>query len=691
MKQAGVGEMKTDPYIVGVDVGGTFTDLFFVNRRTGETFIDKVQTTPENRAAGIVGGIEANLPEHQGSLTIVHGTTAGTNALLEKKGAKTGLITTQGCRDVLEMRRRDRPQTWGLKGTFEPVVARPFRLEVHERVLASGEVLQSVDPEEVQAAAKKLIQMGCESVCISFINSYKNPENERIAARAVREVWPNTFVSCGSGILPEIREFERTSTTALNAYLQPVVSRYLENLQEELARITNEDTPVFIIQSNGGSMTLGQAAEFPIRTALSGPAAGVTAAQKIAEEAGYKNVLTCDMGGTSFDVAMIVDGDVAQTVSSDVDFGMTIRSPMTEITTIGAGGGSIVSVDRSGLLSIGPESAGSIPGPACYDQGGERPTVTDVQLVLGRINPDRFLGDGKKSLSLIRAEAAIEKHIARPLGLSVVAAAEAALKVTNSKLAGALRLVSIERGHDPGKLVALPFGGGGSLHIGALIDEIGIEKALIPPYPGVASAIGCTIADMKHDFLFGVHEALDEMDSEIVKKRIETFVSEGEKRLAASSLEFAKQKVNIHCEMSYQGQTHGIAVGLDSRTPSNQIKTRLSQGFRQQYEEMFGRLLDSPIKLMAITVTVIGKQLPTSLTTKLPLGSPSPDHHRRMYCDGEMHEVAVWWREDLPVGFTKEGPLIVEQKDTTIVVESRQSMIVDEGGRIIISRNNPQL
>ena len=331
----------------------------------------------------------------------MHGTTVGTNALLERAGAATGVITTQGFRDVLEMRRRDRPHTWGLWGTFKPVIPRDMRVEVNERVLADGTVLQTVDAEEVRAAAQTLLARGAQSCCIFFINSYANDANEKAALAAVLEVWPNEHLTTSSVILPEIREFERASTASLNAYLQPVIGSYLASLDAGL-RESGFAGELLIVQSNGGVMTAETARALPVRTALSGPAAGVIAAGRIAATAGLDNIITCDMGGTSFDVAVIANGESALAAQTSVDFGMVIRTPMIEITTIGAGGGSIAWVDRAGLLQIGPQSAGSDPGPACYGRGNDEPTVTDANLVLGRINAQRPIGGGSTVLGRSR-------------------------------------------------------------------------------------------------------------------------------------------------------------------------------------------------------------------------------------------------------------------------------------------------
>ena len=464
---------KTSSYLVGVDVGGTFTDIFFLDETTGSCKVAKVQTTLHNQAQGLLAGVLNNVDHAADITTVVHGTTVGTNALLERKGAKTGIITTSGFRDVLEMRRRDRPQTWGLWGSFSPVVPRDLRHEVPERTLADGTIQTAVNQDAVKEAVQKLLVAEVESISIVFINSYANPENEKIALKIVKELWPNEFVDVSSNILPEIREFERTSTTTLNAYLQPTIGRYLAKLEAGL-KDEGFKGQLLIVQSNGGVMTVETAKKLPIRTTLSGPAAGVIASAYIACEAGFPNVITCDMGGTSFDVSLVDNCKNSLSAQTNIGFGMTIRTPMIEITTIGAGGGSIAIVDDIKLLQVGPESAGSHPGPVCYGLGNDRPTVTDANLVLGRINADKPIGGTLSQLDVESAKASIEKHIAIPLGLEVMAAAEAIVKVANSKMAGAIRLVSIERGYDPNKFAAMPFGGGGALHVGALIRDVGL-------------------------------------------------------------------------------------------------------------------------------------------------------------------------------------------------------------------------
>ncbi len=544
--------------VLGVDVGGTFTDLLLFDAETKTFRTAKVPSQRGDESAGFMQGIAA--VSMGGSIgSIVHGTTVGTNTLLERRGPKIGVITTRGFRDVLEMRRRDRRRTWGLWGDFTPIVDRDFRMEVDERTLADGTIRQAVDEAAVRTAAIALRKRGAEALAIIFINSYANPDNEQKALAAAKAVWDNEFVSASHQVLPEIREFERSSTTALNSYLQPVVSSYLGKLEHALATQPFKGQ-FYIVQSNGGVMSTATARRFPVRTALSGPAAGVIAAATIARQAGYDNAITCDLGGTSFDVSVIVGGKASLAAQTTIDFGLVIRTPMIEITTIGAGGGSIASVDRGGLLQVGPESAGSVPGPACYGQGNQRPTLTDAHVVLGRINADKPIGGKLARLDVEAARRAIMTHVGKPLGIDVLQAAEAIVRVADARMAGAIRLVSIERGHDPAKFVGVPFGGGGALHVGAIVKEIGLEVALVPRFPGVTSALGCVIADLRHDQVQTLNLPLDGLDIAALDRRMVAAGEEVRSVVGSAGAMIDRIDLSFEFDMHYVGQTHTVAV-----------------------------------------------------------------------------------------------------------------------------------
>ncbi|MDR6869513.1 N-methylhydantoinase A [Bosea sp. BE125] len=678
--------------VVGVDVGGTFTDLFWFDEAEKRFRVAKVPSQRGDEAKGFIAGLTTFGPV-SGLASIVHGTTVGTNALLERKGAKVGVITTPGFRDALEMRRRDRRQTWGLWGDFTPAASRENRLEVPERTLADGTIRTAVDLDAVREAAKTLAAQGCEALAIIFINAYANPANERAALEAARAVWPNEHLACSSAILPEIREFERASTTALNATLQPLVGSYLGRLEDALAQ--DGFTGRFhIVQSNGGVMSTATARKLPIRTALSGPAAGVIAAAAIARAAGFPDVITGDLGGTSFDVSLIADGEAALAAQSTIDFGMVIRTPMIEITTIGAGGGSIARVDAGGLLEVGPESAGSRPGPVCYGGGNDRPTLTDANLVLGRIDGSKPLGT-LQSLDVEAAREAIRRKIAEPLGLDVMTAAEAIVKIANARMAGAIRLVSIERGHDPAKFLAMPFGGGGALHAGALIKEVGLRGALVPRFPGVTSALGCVIADIRHDGVQTVNLMLDGLDAAALDARMVEAGAEAHAIVADAGLSVERIDVLYELDMHYLGQTHTVAVPLPVTLTEGRTGVTgaiIREAFDKAYGAAFSRLLPGiPVRIVTLRTAAIGRRPAFDLTALAPAEGATLEAARRgsrqVYLEGQWRETAIWSRLDLPVGARIEGPAMLEQSDATILLDPGLTAEVDALGNLVILRS----
>lgn len=676
--------------IVGVDVGGTFTDLFVLDEAAGVARIVKVPSTRGEEARGFMNGIERVDTQGRGAggiATIVHGTTVGTNALLERKVARTGIITTTGFRDVLEMRRRDRPATWGLRGNFTPIVPRDLRLEVDERVLADGTVHTDVDIAQVEAAARELLEAGCDAVCVFFVNAYANPVNEQRAVAAVRALWPNGNVTAATEVLPEIREFERCSTATLNASLQPVVGSYLTRLESDL-KARGFGGELLVVQSNGGIMSRQTACDVPVRTALSGPAAGVIACAAIARAAGFANVVTGDMGGTSFDVSLVAGGEASLSAQTSIEFGMVVRSPMIQIETIGAGGGSIASVDAGGLLQVGPESAGSIPGPACYGRGNTRPTVTDANVLLGRIAADRPLGGGLLAkLDASLAASAIDEHVAKPLGLDVYAAAEAMLTVANAKMAGAIRLVSIERGHDPRQFAYMPFGGGGALHVCAMMREVGTTTGIVPRYPGVTSALGCVIADMRHDSVQTLNQPLAALDTADLVARVEALAEACQARLDSAGVRFEGVREIVELDMLYVGQSHTVRVPV---TRGQLDRDGIARAFETAYRDAFGRALEGiPVRIMNLRYARIGVRPKFDLAVLAPQAGAMPESlgTQRVYHAGQWWNAARYARLDLPVAATVAGPAILEQSDTTIWLEPGFSGRVDALGNLLITRD----
>jgi N-methylhydantoinase A len=673
-------------HIVGIDVGGTFTDLVWLDEASGTVTTAKVPSTPADQSVGLLHGLEAlGVPLHALHL-IVHGTTVATNAVLERRGAVCGLLTTRGFRDVLELRRRDRPDTYGLQGTFEPLIARDRRLEVTERTDYRGDILQPVDEQEVLAQARQLLAQGVEAVVVSFLHSYANPTNERRARQVLEKIWPNPYIVTAAEVLPEFREFERTSTAVVNAYVQPLIDRYLRSLAQQL-RQKGYQRDVLLIQSNGGVMSLDVSRRFSVNTVMSGPAAGVIAARAIAEQAGFTNVITCDMGGTSLDIALVAAGQPATTSEINLGYGIPIRVPMLDITTVGAGGGSIAWIDRGGYLQIGPQSAGADPGPACYGRGGTQPTVTDANLILGRINADAPFGsEGAWHLDRCRAEQAITAGVGDPLGLPLLEAARAIIAVANAKIAGSIRKISIERGHDPRDFVLVAFGGAGPLHAAALLRELGLSRVIIPYYPGLTSALGCIMADARHDFLQTINRRLDDLDLADVHRLFQQHVDEGQALLREEGISTERVGALFQADMAYDGQIHEVLTPLPSGTPS---RAELAAAFEASYRAQYGDTLGNrPMKVTTLRTTVIGVRPKTPLTPRLADNTGRLDEARHgwrtVYTDQAFVECPVYRRDRLSPHTTFTGPAIVEQADTTSYIAAGILVQVDAYGNLIL-------
>lgn len=678
--------MSGQTQILGVDIGGTFTDFFLFDPATRRFSTAKAPSNRGDEASGFLSGLN-KLELDPAQATIVHGTTVGTNALLERKGARIGVITTPGFRDVLEMRRRDRPNTWGLWGDFTPIVDRDMRLEVSERTLANGVIRAPVDLAGVEIATRRLLDMGAEALAIIFVNSYANPTNEALAAKAAREIWPNANVVASHEVLPEIREFERASTTALNAYLQPVVGGYLARI-EALLREKGSTNDLLIVQSNGGIMSAHTARRLAVRTALSGPAAGVIAAAAIGANAGYRDLITADLGGTSFDVSLVVGARPSLSAQSTVDFGLVIRTPMIEITTIGAGGGSIAGVDRAGLLQVGPESAGSVPGPVCYGRGNLRPTLTDAHVVLGRIDSESPIGGAMTRLDREGARRAVLEQVGNPLGLDAMQAAEAIVRVAEARMAGAIRLISIERGHDPANFALLPFGGGGALHVCAMIRDVGLSRAIVPPLPGINSALGCAIADLRHDRVRTINMMLSDLDIAALTDIVASEKAAAIEVVCEAGVSRSLSETIVEFDMQFVGQTHSVAVPMGDAPLTREA---IRAAFEAAYTASFSRLLPSPARIVNLRVAAIGRRPRFDFSVLAPPGAASMSSARRgeraIWFQGAECKASVWARLELPAGARIDGPAILEQPDATIFLEPRFIARIDDWSNVVIERS----
>ena len=678
--------MSSSSFSVGIDVGGTFTDLLAIDPATNEVKLAKVPTTVENQAIGFMAALAAAGLDPALLQAVVHGTTTTTNAVLERKIAKVGLMTTKGFRDVLELGRRTRPQAYGLRGTFTPVIDREVRLEVPERMDADGKVLTPLDEVAVADAARRLLAAGCEAVVIHFLHSYINPAHERRAAEIVRGLWPNAYVTAGHAILSEYREYERGVTAAVNASVQPVLDRYLSRLRTEL-KAKGYDRDLLVMQGNGGTISSQLIAEAAVNTVMSGPASGVMAAAYTGRASGHPNLITYDMGGTSTDVGLIENAVPQVSGELELEYAMPIHVPMVDVHTIGAGGGSIASVDAAGMLRVCPESAGARPGPICYGRGGAEPTITDSNLVLGRLNPDKLLGvDHPVTLDHVRG--LVLEKVGQRLGLDAEAAAAAILRIANDRMAGAVRLVSLSRGHDPRDFALFAFGGAGPLHATALARELGIPTVLVPVRPGITNALGCVVADLRHDYVRTVNKPLSAVDDAMVARIYAEQAAEGEATIAREGVPVRELRRVLSADMQFQGQSHILSVGVEGADIG---VAGLHKAFAAAYWRRFGiELPEIPPVLVNLHTAVIGVRPEISLavlaaTDRAPTLAAAKLGSRRVWFSDGWHDTRVYAREKLPLDATLEGPAILEQLDCTTVVEPGDTVRQDRLGNLLIS------
>ena len=673
--------------VAGIDVGGTFTDLLLLDGSGGSAVrIAKTPTTSDNQSHGVMAALaQANFPVAEIDL-IVHGTTTTTNAVLERRLARTGMITTRGFRDVIELGRRTRPQAYGMTGIFRPVIPRDLRLEVDERVEASGRVRQPLDEEGIQRAVRTLLDAGCEALVIHFLHSYANPAHERRAAEIAAAIWPNGHITTGHSLLSEAREFERGVTASVNAAVQPILERYVARLRQDLeARGYGRD--FLMMNGNGGMISARFVTRESAKTVMSGPASGVIAAAYTGRRAGYDNLVTYDMGGTSTDVALIRNAEPAVSNEIEIEYAMPIHLPMVAVHTVGAGGGSIVRVDASGLIQVGPESAGANPGPICYGRGGTEPTITDANLVLGRLDPQKLLSvENPVTVEAVRA--VFEERIGRATHLDGVAAAGAVLRLGNIKMAGAIRMVSVSRGHDPRDFTLFAFGGAGPLHASALARELGLPRVLVPARPGITNALGCVVADMRHDFVNTVNQPVAALDEAQARSVLARHKAEGEALIAKEAISPERIRVGHSADMQFVGQTHLINVPL----PSAEItRAMLQKLFEKAYFARFKVALpEIRASLVNLNTSVTGVRPAIDLSRLIdPSGRATTLEGARrevrpVWFDGVWHDTPIYEREKLPLDAALRGPAILEQMDATTVLEPGDHARSDVDGNIIV-------
>ncbi len=686
-------------YRLGIDIGGTFTDIVLIGE-DGTVLTQKVPSTPDNYAEGIIAGVTPLLPRQIGE--VVHGTTVATNTILERKGALTGLITTKGFRDVLEIGRLRYPRLYDL--TWEkplPLVSRRLRREVAERIDANGEIVHPLNVEEAREVVRWMVAQNIESLAVCLINAYLNPTHERQLGELIRELAPDLPVSLSCDVLPEIKEYERTSTTVINAYLQPVVSRYLHSLSNRLnQQLTHTDAipPLYVMQSNGGVMSAESAAEMPIHIIESGPAAGVIASLTLAERVGLTNVLTLDMGGTTAKASLIEDGQIMHSPEYQVGGGVSVgtrlskgggyplRVPAIDIAEVGAGGGSIVYLDTGGALRVGPQSAGAVPGPACYALGGEEPTLTDANVVLGYLNPD-YLAGGALPLNAEKAHQTLHDKIAAPLNLSTPDAAHGVYRIAAANMARAARAVSLERGRDPREFVLCAFGGNGPLHATELAESLGVKQLLIPPSPGLFSAFGLLYADIAYHLVQTYKRLLTELDADELKETLTRLEGSAQEGLLAEGENAAQVILQRAVDLRYAGQSSELTLPVvDAEVGQPQFFDTLGERFAADHERTYGhRAPDDPIEVVNLRLTAIIPTAKSQFSVLQPRNAQSLTSNRRCYFGRETGwlEVPVLSRNQLGSEL-ESGPFIVEEYDTTILVPPRCTGRRDEWGNVVI-------
>jgi N-methylhydantoinase A len=668
-------------FVVGVDVGGTFTDVTAVDAASGEVRVSKVPSQPLDEAAAVLAGLAALGIESPTVRRLVHGTTVGTNAVLERRGARVALLTTAGFRDLLEIGRTKRNVPALFVPTFvrpRPLVDRPARFEVAERLLADGRVLRPLDPIEAAPVLADLAATAPEAVAICLLHAYANPVHERRLAELCARRLPGTPVSISFDVVPEYREFERLSTTVLNAYLQPLMDRYLGGLEKRLFE-SGYAYGVLTIGSSGGMMTVDTARRLPIKTIVSGPAGGVSRACFLAAHAGLGDFITYDMGGTSTDVCLVRGGVPVTTTDNEIG-AFPVKVPQIDIHTVGAGGGSLAWIDVDGSLQVGPRSAGARPGPAAYGLGGVDPTVTDANVVLGRMGTDRLLG-GSIRLHAARARDAVARLDAR-LGLGVEALAEGIVRIAVARMVSSIREISIARGHDPRDVTLVAFGGAGPMHAALIAQELAIPRVLVPEHPGNFSALGLLVSDVKHDDA-RTRIGLLARQADAIGAAFAEMEAAGLERLAADGFADGDRRVERALELRYLGQAFELTVPL---APGPLDVGAVARDFHARHLAVYGHADPAgDVELVNVRITARGVVAKPTPGRRAGGGAGRPAT-RPAWFDGRALDVAVHARDGLGPGATVAGPAIVEEFGATTVVPPRWSARLDASANLLLER-----
>ena len=694
-------------YRLGVDIGGTFTDATLINETTGEIRVGKVPSTPQDPSQGFMEATHRILREAAVSPDevgyVVHGTTVATNSIIEGKVARTGFVTTDGFRDLLEIQRQIRPSLYDLQ--FEkprPLTPRYLCFGVPERLDAQGNVLTPLDESAVRNVAEQLRQENVESIAVCFLHSYINPNHEKRTGEILREALPDTIISLSSEVAPEFREYFRASTTVINASIRPVVGRYLQSIEARL-RAEGLEAELLVMQSSGGVFTFAAASEKPVFMVESGPAAGVIAATYLGTTLGYPDVISFDMGGTTAKAGLIQNGTpritkdyevgaAAQTgVGASRGAGYPIRTPVIDLVEIGAGGGSIAWVDSGGVLRVGPQSAGADPGPVCYGAGGTEPTITDANLVLGRLNPSFFLG-GEIELDVETARRSIQEKCADPLSLDVVEAAHGIVEIANAAMVNALRLVSVQRGYDPRDFVLTAFGGAGPVHANRLAAEIDVPTTIIPMSPGTTSAMGLLVTDLKHDYSTTLIQHVDQLDTAAMEETYQELEAQGGASLEREEVRQEDISFLRQVDMRYVGQSYELTVPLPAEQLDPSKIDRVLEQFHIEHDRAYGYSAPTePVEFVNLRLTAIGKIAKPRLRelkgNNTDIAAAQKATRSVYFAESDSYvECPIYDRYRLGPGCVLTGPAIVEEIDSTTVIHPGYRAQVDRFGNLILTR-----
>ena len=692
---------QTSEFLIGVDIGGTFTDIVAVDQKNGKQYNGKVLTTPQNPSEAVLNGVKEILSKHKidpKKCRVIHGTTLVANALIERKGAKTALLTTKGFRDVLEIGREWRYDLFALDLDMPlPIVPRNLRFEVSERLNFEGKIIKKLDEKELIKVAKEIKKSGVQTLGIVFLHSFKNSTHEKFAKKIIQKHVPGLNICLSSTVSPEIGEYERTSTCVANAYVQPIFKKYVNLLAKGIKKIGIKND-LFLMLSDGGIVHEKVAVEYPIRLVQSGPAGGAQAATLYGKIQKTSDILCFDMGGTTAKACLIENGkpnrttifEVARVFRFSKGSGLPLQVPVVDMIEIGAGGGSIARVDEMGLIQVGPESSSSYPGPACYDLGGKLPTVTDSDLILGYIDPDNFLG-GDMKLMQENAENAIREHIAKPMGISLLDAAWAIHEVVTENMSQAATIHALEKGRKIEKFCMIPIGGAGPVHACSMMAKMNINNMISPSNAGVASAIGMIASPNAFELVQADMQNLEDLNFTKIKRKFNSLKKEGEKSLLKTGTKLNKTNISNSLLMRYIGQGYEIEVPINDKCLNSNNITNIRIEFERVYKKLFGRIEKMPLEIISLR-TIATSISPQPIIKKkmvhLSMDNKKPKI-RKAYFGGKTYlDTPVFQRNNLPKNFKKNGPLIIEERESTLIIPPYFNLKMDFTGNLLIRKAN---